>query len=293
MFKLSQGTIQALNRFSQSVAEISKKMSEGLIVLVERLQEIDFLKMSETLSLFAKAFEKLSEKQRLVVDELTKCAWYMNSKNGIHMISEILNLDKENPKYIENIDKIMIDDLKEHENENYDWILNSFENRKSILSDALEEHKIGRYNCSIPVFLNQIDGITRDLLGIDKYNNFFKKIPEKIRDSSGKNVKTGKLQPYTKEIANDLSKKIEKNDGFVYSFVIYPLEKLSCLCYDSDDINKYIEDGTIYCNFSRHGIVHGKDLDYGTEVNSYKCISILLYLCTIKEILLDKNEVNE
>lgn len=293
MFKLSQETIQALNRFSQIEAEISKNIGEGLSVFAERLQEIDFSKMSETLNLFIQAFEKLSEKERLVVNELTKCAWYMNSKNVIYMISEILNLDKENPEYIENIDEIMINDLKEHENENYDWILNSFENRKLILSDALEEHKIGRYNCSIPVFLNQIDGITRDLFGIDKYNNFFKKIPEKIRDSSGKNVKTGNVQPYTKKIANDLSKKIAKNDGFLYSFVIYPLEKLSCLCYDSDDINKYIENGTIYCNFSRHGIIHGKDLDYGTEVNSYKCISILLYLCTIKEILLHKNEVNE
>lgn len=293
MFKLPQETIQALSRFSQSVGEISKNMSEGLRVFVERLQEIDFPKISETLSLFAQEFEKLPEKQRLVVDELTKCAWYMNSKNGIHMIGEILNLDKENPKYIKNIDEIMIDDLKEHENENYDWILNSFDDRKLILSDAVEDHKIGRYNCCIPVLLNQIDGITRDILGIDRYNNFFKKVPEKIMDSSGKIIKTGKIQPYTKEIANDLSKNIVNDNGFIYSFVIYPLEKLSCLCYDSDDINKYIEDGTIYCNFSRHGIIHGKDLDYGTEVNSYKCISILLYLCTIKEMLLDKNEVNE
>lgn len=293
MFKLSQETIQALNRFSQSVGEISKNMSVGLKVFVERLQEIDFSKISETLSLFAQAFEKLPKKQRIVVDELAKCAWYMNSKNGIHMIGEILNLDKKNSKYIENIDKIMIDDLKEHENRNYDWILSSFDDRKLILSDALEDHKIGRYNCCIPVLLNQIDGITRDILGIDRYNNFFKKVPEKIMDSSGKIIKTGKIQPYTKEIANDLSKNIVNDDGFVYSFVIYPLEKLSCLCYDSDDINKYIEDGTIYCNFSRHGIIHGKDLDYGTEVNSYKCISILLYLCTIKEMLLDKNEVNE
>lgn len=173
MFKLPQETIQALSRFSQSVGEISKNMSEGLRVFVERLQEIDFPKISETLSLFAQEFEKLPEKQRLVVDELTKCAWYMNSKNGIHMIGEILNLDKENPKYIKNIDEIMIDDLKEHENENYDWILNSFDDRKLILSDAVEDHKIGRYNCCIPVLLNQIDGITRDILGIDRYNNFF------------------------------------------------------------------------------------------------------------------------
>lgn len=293
MFKLSQDTIQALNRFSQSVGEMSKNISEGLRVFVERLQEIDFLKISETLSLFAQEFEKLPEKQRLVVDELIKCAWYMNSKNGIHMIGEILSLDKDDTKYLENIDKIMMDDLKEDEKINHEWILKSFENRKSILEDALENHKIGRYSCSIPVFLNQIDGITRDLLGIDRCNNFFKKVPEKIRDSSGKSIKTGKVQPYTKEIANDLKKKVVKDDGFVHSFVIYPLEKLSCLCYDSDDINKYIEDGIIYCNFSRHGIIHGKDLDYGTEVNSYKCISILLYLCTIKEMLLNKNEVNE
>ena len=292
MFKLSEETIQSLNRFQESLGEVSKNISEGLSVFRKTLQEIDFQEISKTLILFAQTFEKLPENQKLVVDELTKCAWYMNSKNNMHMISEILNLDKSNPQYIENIDKIMINYLKEYEGENYDWILSSFKSRKSILLDALEEHKIGRYNCSIPVFLNQIDGIARDLLGIDKYNNFFKKIPEKVIDSSGQKVKTGKVQPYTKEIANDLSKTIVNDDGFIYSFVIYPLEKLSCLCYDSDDINKYIEDGTIYCNFSRHGIIHGKDLNYGTEVNSYKCISILLYLCTIKEILLDRNEVN-
>lgn len=289
---MSEETINAMSRFSQSVSYISKNVGKGLSVLAEKLKEIDFQKISENLSLFVKAFEELPEKERQVVDELTKCAWYMNSNTSIHIISEILNLDKENPHYIDNIDRIMLDSLKEDEERNFEWILNSFESRKPILGDALEDHKVGRYNCSIPLLLNQIDGITRDLLGIDRYNNFFKKVPERIRDSSGKNIKTGKIQPYTKEIAVDLSKNLKNDEGFIYSFVIYPLEKLSCLCYDSDDIDRYIESGIIYCNFSRHGIIHGRDISYGTEVNSYKCISILLYLCTLKEMLIDKNEVS-
>lgn len=292
MFKLSDDTIQAINRFSESMADIFKNISNGLSNLVQKLQEIDISKWSETLSLFAQAFEKLPEKQRHVVDELTKCAWYMNSKNGIHMIGEILNLDKEDSRYLENIDKIMLDDLKENQERNYDWILNSFENRKSILQDALEDHKIGRYSCCIPTFLNQIDGITRDLLGIDKYNNFFKKVPEKIKDDTGKFIKTGVVYPYTKVIAGELNKELKNDDGIIQSFLIYPLERLSCLCYDSDDIEKNIESGVIYCNFSRHGIIHGRDISYGTEVNSYKCISILLYLCTLKEMIIDKNEVS-
>lgn len=291
MFKISKETIQAISRFLESVSDISKNMGEGLSILFERLQEIDFKKISESLSLFIEALKKLPDKERQVVDELTKCAWYMNSKTSINMIDEILNLDKDDSKYIKNIDKIMINDLKKDEEWNYNWILNSFENRKSILEDALEDHKIGRYNCSIPIFLNQIDGITRDLLGIDKYNNFFKKVPEKIKDNTGKIVKTGIVYPYTKEIAVELSKYLKNDDGVMHSFLIYPLERLSCLCYDSDDIDKHIQRGVIYCNFSRHGIIHGRDISYGTEVNSYKCISILLYLCTLKEMLIDKNEV--
>lgn len=293
MIKISEDTIKAIGRFSESMNEYSKNIGKVLITFVQNLHKIDFNKISENMGLFVQAFEKLPEKERQVVDELTKCAWYMNSNTSIHITSEILNLDKENAKYIDNIDKIMIEDLKEDVERNYDWILNSFEDRKSILIDALENHKTGRYNCSIPTFLNQIDGITRDLLGIDKYNNFFKKVPEKIKDNKGKIVKTGLVYPYTREIASKLRKDIAHDGEFIYSFVIYPLEKLSCLCYDSDDIDKHIESGVIYCNFSRHGIIHGRDILYGTEVNSYKCISILLYLCTLKEMLIDKNEVSK
>ncbi|WP_286910861.1 hypothetical protein [Clostridium sp. UBA1652] len=292
MFKISEETIEVMRRFSESMSDISKNIGKGLSIFVERLQKIDFQRISENLSLFVQAFEKLPERERQVVDELTKCAWYMNSNTSLHMTGQILNLNKDDPKYIENIDNIMLGDLKEDEEKNYDWILNSFENRKSILEDALEDHKIGRYNCCIPVFLNQIDGITRDLFGINKRNNFFKKVEEWKSDSKGKKTRTGLIYPYTKEIASELSKNIENDEGFLYSFVIYPLEKLSCLCYDSDDIDKHIDSGVIYCNFSRHGIIHGRDISYGTEVNSYKCISILLYLCTLKEMLIDKNEVS-
>lgn len=173
MFKIPEETIEAIKGFV-TVAERVSNMANNIGKLIsERLSEIDFKKWSETLSIFAQEFEKLSEKQRKVVDELTKCAWYMNSENGIYIINEILNLDKEDNKYIENIDKIMLEDLKQDENKKYELILDSFQNRKAILLDAIEDHKIGRYNCCIPIFLNQIDGITRDLFGIDKRNNFF------------------------------------------------------------------------------------------------------------------------
>lgn len=285
MFKVPKELIDSKNEIDKILMRFA---ALGNIV-AETFQQIDFKKYSENFKLIISEFEKLPEKQKKVVDELTKCGWYMNSSNDIHIITDILSLDKNNSNYLNNIDKLMIDTLKDDEIENCKCILKCFQNRESILIDAFENHKNGRYNCSIPVFLNQIDGITRDLLGIDKYNNFFKKVPEKINNSSGKKVKTGKVYPYTREIAIDLSKNIGIDDGILYSFLIYPLERLSCLCYDSDDIDKYIDNGTVYCNFSRHGIIHGKDLDYGTEINSYKCISILLYLCTLKELILDKN----
>lgn len=293
MINLSEETIQNINRFTEIKESISIQISKIARSISENVSKIAFDNLQPTLNLLAKSLENLSESQRKVIDELTKCAWYMNGENGIYMTNDILNLDKEDPRYIENIDEIMLEGLKVEEEKNQDWIIKCFQDRESILRDALEDHNAGRYNCSIPVFLNQIDGITRDLFKIDKYNNFFKKVPQKVKNSSGKKVKTGVTYPYTKEIANKLSEDINKGeDGILYSLLIYPLERLSCLCYDSDDIDRYIDEGIIYCNFSRHGIIHGRDVSYGTEVNSYKCISILLYLCTLKEMLIDKNEVN-
>ena len=36
---------------------------------------------------------------------------------------------------------------------------------------------------------------------------------------------------------------------------------------------------------NRHQIMHGESLDYGTEINSYKVISLLLYIVQVSEII--------
>lgn len=118
-----------------------------------------------------------------------------------------------------------------------------FKPRIAIIQDAINAHKTGRYSLSIPVFLAQIEGILWD---IAEKENIAR--GTKITKKSGKKVEVTS--------AKQLVKDTRLRDLMSETVANYFLNEV------------YIE------NF-RHGVLHGRNVDYDKEENS---MNLLLFI---------------
>lgn len=118
--------------------------------------------------------------------------------------------------------------------------LEPFQKRRELLLKAVDDHRRGRYHSSVPVALSMIDGVTRDLTG----ENFF----------------------YSPGKASHLK-------GFD-SIAGHPsgLKALSAVMSQKRLRTSELDLGIPY----RHGIMHGRDLDYANELVSAKSFAALL-----------------
>lgn len=122
--------------------------------------------------------------------------------------------------------------------EKYSHSINEFRDRSDMISEALENHYNKKYFSSVPLFLVIADGIVNDFT---KSKGFF---------AEGTNVDAWDCL-------------VGANDG---------LKKLKNLYY----ISRKKKNIDIIKLPYRNGIIHGRDLNYGNEYNSCKCIVLLM-----------------
>ena len=127
--------------------------------------------------------------------------------------------------------------------------------RIHILEDAINAYKSEKYNLSIPVFFSQLEGTIADSsnhigrLDGRKYREYIDEIIKKNNDSNG--------------YCDDIIKS-----------------------YFFNSILQHFVHGNDIPNFSRHAILHGADVSYGTKINNLNIIitfdTMLEYIDNIK-----------
>ena len=125
-------------------------------------------------------------------------------------------------------------------------ICERYPSRESIVRDAFDAHRAGKYNLSIPVFLTQADGVWWDRFGI----HFFSR-------HRGRSLRSANL--------DDIQSCVFE--------VFYRVFELSAPLWMSQS-----ERAADFRHLNRHQVLHGEVVDYGTEYNSLKAISLLAYL---------------
>ncbi|XYI49322.1 hypothetical protein OOOCML_33085 (plasmid) [Cupriavidus necator H16] len=126
--------------------------------------------------------------------------------------------------------------------------------RSHILAQAFNAHRAGQYALSIPVFLSQADGIC-----FEKVNAYYF-----VSDKTPEGRKIGR--PETAIHAESL------DHDFWTRIVLAPLGEFGELNVSG---KKRPPD---FQGLNRHTVMHGQSLDYGTEINSLKAISLLNYV---------------
>ncbi|WP_410503295.1 hypothetical protein RIF24_16915 (plasmid) [Exiguobacterium acetylicum] len=122
------------------------------------------------------------------------------------------------------------------------WKKNDILNRRiHIIKSAFEAHKDKKYDLSIPVFFAQLEGIVR----------------ENLHDKKKENMSYKNMRDYISDIRN--GKKDVK----------------SLIDYFKSNLHEGFQEGKeLNSDLSRHAILHGYDVSYGSKVNSLKLIII-------------------
>jgi hypothetical protein len=113
--------------------------------------------------------------------------------------------------------------------------------RWRLVEKALGHHRNGAYEASVPIVLAQVDGICQDLVGSKEDMQFFRLVP--------------KTQYFA--------------DASTIAGMPAGLEHLRPL------FSEVMRKSGVTGKLSRHGILHGRELRYDTEMNSTKVLVLL------------------
>lgn len=138
-------------------------------------------------------------------------------------------------------------------------VIEKFPKRAHLIKSAFKAHHRQEYELSIPVFFAQVDGIcTENFSGV-----FFQKNDNKLK---------------TAKYVQDRYK-----EGQIMPALMFSLIEPNILHTSSKERQKnQLSDSTqdIY-SMNRHAVLHGESLNYGTEVNGLKAISLINYVTHI------------
>lgn len=124
--------------------------------------------------------------------------------------------------------------------------------RGGVLARAFEAHRRGEYELSVPVLLSQADGICKDLIGAQLYAK---------RDK----------RPVT---ATAIRKSGLDSNSYLAA-LLHPLTvELPITASEAERA------GNPAC-LNRHAVLHGESVDYGTEINGLKAVSLIHYVACV------------
>lgn len=159
------------------------------------------------------------------------------------MVKDIMVLvNKFENNEIEKADAFLVKFFKKELMSIKDELIKSFPERKNILIEAFSAHKKKMFYASTILFLSQADGITKNKIFMGGY---FKKF--------------SKAYP-----SHSLVKLFEEKNHLTAKY------------------NKNSSDNIVNKNLNRHGIMHGLQHNYGTEINSFKSLSFLLFVSNFR-----------
>jgi hypothetical protein len=177
------------------------------------------------------------------MERILRYGWYLPHHVNEATINYLAdNLGEGN---VSHVDDCIMEILDRDCNADLDKLNSRFPSRAKAISSAFDAHRRGEYYLSIPVFFSQTEGICKIIIG----SRFF-------------SVKKGK--PITKDWAS----RPELSDYI--TLLLKPLTEVGESRRSQDDGNP--------SGANRHDVLHGDSTEYGTKVNSYKALSLLIYV---------------
>lgn len=201
------------------------------------------------------AINRFTKQTHVLFLDLVKLGWYFNT---VATIGDMVDLQKLiTNKDISSVDKLMSNHLKKEYKGLKATTVNLFPNKSEILKRGFRAYEKKQYEYSILIFLTQTDSICKTLTGIRLF---------------GREQKQAKTKKYVDKHYKDTS------------FISGLLQPLA----DYGVINKSESDHLVG-ELNRHKVIHGDDINYGSELNARKMLSLIFFLTTVLT-LVEKRE---
>ena len=191
--------------------------------------------------------EELPEIERQGLRRLGEEGWFLDPEMPVILLQKMESQFDERP---EEMTAWLCDFYRKELNAIERKLVDSYPHRGHLFQQAFEAHREGKYGLSIPVFLTQADGIFREQT--PKQNLFSAKQRKKA------------YSEYASQSSN--------------SFMDTHLLSLSIHLPLWMNQDERMEKGDSFVGLNRHQVLHGESIDYDTEQNSLKAISLLSYL---------------
>ena len=251
--------IRQIERFTASARQAADVINKVIPPQIQKLHET-MSPAIQRINEARRAFQPYISQLNVVVEKIAKHAqrWQEARKEDVTVMAEngwypnwytFFYSPETEP---ESLDDLMVNHLNEDWEEITAKIIELCPNRAHILENAFALHKSGNFIASIPLFISQADGICCEVLKSFLFtgNQTEEKILELIEnDEISANILTNVfLEPF--KLKNHHNAGISKH-------------------------NNAAKDKAP----NRNGIIHGHrcHLDYGTELNSLKCFSLLSF----------------
>ena len=206
------------------------------------------IKFASSLDKFLEYYKRIPDVIKHSMTVLAERGWFLNIDMTSSVVLKLESMVEEG-KY-EEVDDLLIYYFEINLEKIEAKLILNHPTRSALIKSAMNAHRRGEYELSIPVLLAQADGICMESVGYQLYSKDKKgnpKIAKYIDEIVTDKYKAAFLHPVTKDLPIDYSKK-KRGSNF-------------------DDLN-------------RHQVLHGESVDYGTKLNGYKAISLIYYIST-------------
>ena len=239
-----------IGSFSKSIENIQKEIQKSCLA-------------------FQEAAKKLPEDLKKIQKYLAEKSWYISLDLPIDLSRKIADLivegkDDEIEKAMQNYARLRVASVKEK-------VIKLYPQRRRILEDAFLAHQKKLYSLSIPTFLIQAEGISKEILGVSLYakKNNIPKTKNKLAERINK-MKIG-------NIIIDL----DSYTDILFEYFRFPTG-ININTKKQKNIKKKRDNCSVeYLN--RHSVLHGENLNYAIEANSLRAIFILDFLICVQE----------
>lgn len=258
---------------SQIVAQISawQRSPESLKQLsdfVERLRPLfsEIKNFADKFGDIADAIQrqwidKFPQFEQVIIDLSDEC-WFISPYLGMHDLYAVLQNVEAHP---DQTDAFLTKFFTENFDELIRYVCADSSHRARIIQQACEAHKSGQFFLSVPVFFAQADGFCYDIrrcLFDGKWNS-----PEKVKSKPDQRLH---IRYDAEALLSDVG------DVSIDQLMLPALQNDLKIAMSEAEREK-----NSYVGLNRHTVLHGEDTQYGTEINSLKAFSFMVYVAGI------------
>jgi len=190
-----------------------------------------------------------------------RAGWLVSMSMPYGLIERIGTLNEQDR---DELDKAMCRFFSDRIDEMEEDMIETFPHRAEIVRAAFNAHRRGEYVCAVPLFLSQSDGMCFDLLNVQLFSKERGSTTPKTKKARREKVSDADLKPYLAPLVSPL----DESAPIMDRHTLVDLEK----------------------ELNRHAILHGLDVNYGTEQNSLKAMSVANWVATVVATALKRSQ---